>query len=114
MIGLIFILVLVSCQNEQQRAVPDDLLPENEFISLLIDLEIMEAYYEQVHKRPILYKTTLDSASRQIIADHNTTEVALKNTMNYYSAMPDSLFYLYEKALDSINTMVITNKNAPK
>lgn len=112
-IGLVTIIVLIafSCRNQGPSSKPENLIPRQEFISLLIDLEIMEAYYEQIHKRPNLYKTTLDSASRQILFENNFTEEQLKSTLNYYSAQPDSLYLLYEETLDSLNSLVIKNKN---
>ncbi|MFK8039478.1 MAG: DUF4296 domain-containing protein [Crocinitomicaceae bacterium] len=111
LLGIIVIMLLFGCTEKTTSHVPDDLIPQKEFIALLIDLEIMEAYYEQVHKRPQLYKTTVDSASRLILAEKGISEKQLENTLEYYSSMPDTLYNLYEIALDSINSMVNKNKN---
>lgn len=113
-LGIIFVLSLFGCREPESIGSPKNLIPRNDMISILIDLEIMEAYYQQVHKRTNLYKTTLDSASRQILADSKYTEAQLKNTLNYYSAVPDSLYQLFEETLDSLNSKVIKNKNNAK
>ncbi|MFK8044614.1 MAG: DUF4296 domain-containing protein [Crocinitomicaceae bacterium] len=109
-LGIVIALLSLSCGGEDIESVPNDLIPKQDLTALLIDLEIMEAYYEQVHKRPNLYKKTLDSASRRIMADHGILETQLKSTLNYYSLKPDSLFLLLESALDSLNSKVIKNK----
>lgn len=109
-ITILTIILLISCHEKGESDVPDDLLEKETFIGVMIDLEIMEAYYEQIHKRPQLYKTTLDSASRQLLEEKGVTELQLKRSLDYYSAMPDSLYLMYEKALDSINSMVNNNK----
>ncbi len=107
-----FILVFIfSCSSNHQVSPPADLIKKDLLIETIIDLEVMEAYYEQIHKRPQVYKTTLDSASNQILREKGLTKVQLESTLAYYSAMPDSLYQLYEATLDSVNNMVNFNKN---
>ncbi len=109
---LVFLLSMItSCKDQVEMRNNENLIPRELLIKVLIDLEIMEAYYEQVHKRPPIYKTTLDSASRQILIEYDITEKQLKNTLTFYSESPDSLYALYEQTLDSINSMVIKSKN---
>ncbi|MDX1349502.1 MAG: DUF4296 domain-containing protein [Putridiphycobacter sp.] len=109
--GILSLLMCLSCESDETTVKPLNLIPKSTLIPLMIDLEIMEAYYEQVHKRPNIYKTTLDSASRTILRNYNVTSADLEASLEYYSAMPDSIYLLYEETLDSINSMVINNKN---
>lgn len=110
-LGIIIVLMVCSCEEQSENKPPENLIPRQDLISIMIDLEIMEAYYEQVHKRPNIFKTTLDSASRTILYENNVTENQLKESLNYYSSMPDSLFVLYEEALDSLNSLAVSKKN---
>ena len=103
--------LMVSCAEKVDTFDDSNVLPRPMLINILIDLEIMEAYYEQTHKRPQIYKTTLDSSSRAVLENYGVTEEQLRYTLDHYSQSPDSLYALYEEALDSINSMVIQNKN---
>ena len=78
---LLVLFMLGSCSEANKQPVQDDIIPKPLLIKVMIDLEIMEAYYEQVHKRPQIYKTTLDSASKEVLRSNGVTEVQLRQSL---------------------------------
>ncbi|MFD1550909.1 hypothetical protein DNU06_05095 [Putridiphycobacter roseus] len=107
----VLLVFLFGCNSKNTELPPADLIEKDLLIETIIDLEIMEAYYEQVHKRPKVYRKTLDSASNQILREKGLDKNQMESTLAYYSNTPDSLYQLYEAALDTINNMVNFNKN---
>ncbi len=108
--GILFCLLCLSCEEKKEMTAPDDLIEKNKLISVIIELETLEAYYEQIHKRPVVYKDALDSSCALVLTDYGITKEQLEKSIDYYSFYPDSIFTLYESTLDSINTLVNLNK----
>lgn len=108
-IGIIICILLIGCEAPLVTPVPDDLIPRDTLIGIIIDLETLEAYYEQTHKRPTVYKDALDSACSILLYDKGVTKKQLETSIEYYSFYPDSIFALYESTLDSANSLVNIN-----
>ncbi len=106
---LILVMLFLGCETPTVTEVPTDLIPRDQLIGIIIDLETLEAYYEQTHKRPTVYKDALDSACSVLLYDKGVTKQQLETSIAYYSFYPDSIFSLYESTLDSANSLVNTN-----
>ena len=109
-ISVILLLLVMSCAPDTEIAVPTDLIPSDQLISITIDLETVEAYFEQVHKKPLLYRDALDSSTSLVLKEHGVTREQLESSLDYYIACKDSIYLLYEAALDSVNNTVNSNK----
>jgi len=95
--------LLVSCGGEEVDPRPADVLSKEEFIPVLVDLQILESHFQRQFARIDLYRQSLDSSSQLIFKDHGTTKADFVTSLNYYSGQPDTLFLIYEAALDTIN-----------
>lgn len=105
-VGLIFFIFLLSCNSPKVIKRPVDLLSKSDLTSLIIELETLEAYYNQNHKRPILYQEALDSSIQMILSKHKISKASFSNSIDYYSQFPDSIYNLYESSLDSVNNLI--------
>jgi len=108
--GLLICIVLLSCEAKRETAIPDNLILKKDLISIIIELETVEAYFEQVHKRPLLYKDALDSSCLVVLQKYGVTKPQLESSIDYYSFYPDSIFSIYEATLDTVNNMVNSAK----
>ena len=98
---IIFGIALVAC--EQEQTVPDDLIARHNIIPLIVDIQIIEEHYHRLFAKPDLYIDALDSASQVIFEEHDVTKLQFNNSIDYYAENADTLFSIYEAALDTIN-----------
>ena len=108
---IITLFLLGSCNTSSEVERPIDLIPKEDLISIIIDLETLEAYFEQVHKRPVLYKNALDSSSKMVLKNKGYNLSQLESSLNYYAHFPDSIYNIYEVSLDTVNSLVNTYKS---
>ncbi|MCB9223797.1 MAG: DUF4296 domain-containing protein [Crocinitomicaceae bacterium] len=110
------LLVLASCsadQEELDRAVPEELLPEPTLMNVIIDLQILESQYQFRYQRPEVYKKALDSASYFVYEKHGTTREQFIESYDYYATDIDLMFLIYEAALDSVNRLATSQDQQP-
>jgi Domain of unknown function (DUF4296) len=94
---------LTSCKSEVSDVAPAELISADKMISLIIDLQILETHYNRLFQQPQLYKNALDSASSFVFEKHNVTKSQFDSSYTYYSNEPNTIYGIYEAALDSIN-----------
>ena len=114
--GCLFILticLLQSCTEEAGKERDASVLTKPAFISLLVDLQIMEAHFHRLYIRPDLYAQSLDSSSAIIFTDHETSKDIFHVSLLYYSSYPDTMYAIYEIALDSVNQRISAKSGLP-
>ena len=102
---IIFIITvfLLSCGGgNTDTALPEGVLEKEKLIPLIIDLHILEAHFQRQFSRLDLYRDALDSSSFYIFENHGVTKANFSASIDYYATTPDTLFAIYESALDSI------------
>lgn len=95
--------LLVGCSANKTEEKPATILPKEKVISVLIDLQVLESHFQRTFKRQELYRDALDSSSQSIFESHQISKVQFDSAFNYYAGNPDTLYLIYEAALDSIN-----------
>ncbi len=95
-------MLLLSCGGDTTEELPLDVLEREALIPVIVDLQILESHFQRQFARVDLYRDALDSSSLSIFEDHGITKDKFSNSINYYAAQPDTLFIIYEAALDSI------------
>ena len=99
-------LYICSCSQGHSGIKPDVFLEKEELIDVIVDLQILESHYHSVYQRSNVYANALDSASFFIFEDHNISKEIFKNNLDYYFSDQDTLFSIYESALDTINNRI--------
>ena len=94
--------LLLGC-GEEEYALPDHILDKETIIPVIVDLQVLESHFQRQFARADLYRNSLDSSSVFIFEKHGITKAQFDESINYYSEMPDTLFVIYEAALDTIN-----------
>ena len=67
---------------------------------------MLESHYQRNYQNPDYYKDALDSASFTVFDNYQTTRDIFESSYDYYSLNIDSIYYIYEAALDTINIRV--------
>lgn len=100
-------LIHFSCSNQQEKIKsPDNLLSKQELIDLIIDVQLLESHYHSMYQRPEIYANALDSATYYVFKKHHTTKQIYKDNLLYWTNQPDSLYLIYEAALDTVNNRI--------
>lgn len=72
-------------------------------VPLIVDLQILESHFQRQFGRVDLFKEALDSSSQSIFLDHGVTKESYERSLDFYTQTPDTLYVIYEAALDTIN-----------
>ena len=102
----IFLSVAISCESSEVIEEPPVLMNKESIIAVIVDVQILESYYHNIHQRTNVYANALDSATYFIFEDHGITKSIFHENLDYYALQPDTLFSIYESALDTINNRI--------
>ena len=98
----ILVFLALSCGSAPIQQKPTGVLEKEEIIPLIVDLQILESHFQRQFARIDLYRDALDSSSVSIFENHEISKETFESSIDYYSSTPDSLYSIYEAALDSI------------
>ena len=107
---VVVFLLLLSCSNPEEFSPPPaDLVAKKDFVPLLVDLKVLEEHFNRLYSRPDVFAHSLDSSSQLLFEKYNITKEQFENSMTYFCQDPDTIFSIYESALDTINIRVSRN-----
>jgi hypothetical protein len=102
----IFVFVLLSCKSNEV-SIPDDVIPEKEFVEIMVQVQLMEAYCQNKYVRPDLYKDLLHNSVDSLLKTKNLTSEEFRESFNFYAMEPKLMFQVYEQVLEKINEMQV-------
>ena len=107
---LVLLGILNGCASNEEkveeRKAPPRLIPEENMIPIIIDLQLIESHYHRKFLRPDAYKEALDSASYFVFEEHGVTRGQFDSSFTYYSYDVDKMYKIYETALDTLNIRI--------
>lgn len=112
-IFLIGFLLLISC-GETKEEVPEDVLPKEQFVALLVEVQLMESYCQDTYVRPDVYKELLKKSVDSLLEANDVSPEEYEASFDYYSMDPKTMFEIYEQVLDAINQMQVTTNAVVK
>lgn len=102
-------LVLSGCVPEPTP--PEDLIPQQEMVDLLIQIHLLEAKINKVPKRAKdSTQLVFDHYQEMIFEDFGVDSTRYRNSMAFYMAYPDELTSIYQAVVDSL-ALRAKNKN---
>lgn len=110
LIILVIVFFFSSCA-EKDVELPEGILPEKEFISLMVDVEVMEGvlvYEANIGKKTVGLR---DVAFDSILHHYNINDSLFKMNVQYYNQDPKKMSKLFEKVMDSIKNIKESLKN---
>ena len=99
-------LLITTCTEVEAPTQPENLISKEVIVPLIVDLKVLEQHFHHLYLRPDVYAGALDSSSFYIFQSYGVTREAFSSSLNYYSQDADSLFLIFESALDTINLRV--------
>ena len=111
LIVILFFGILLSCgsKDEVVPVKPVVFLNKDKMIAVLVEVQQLESHYHNKFQRPNVYANALDSATITIFKKHKITKEIFKENLIFYALNQDSLFSMYEGALDIVNDEINSN-----
>lgn len=100
---LSFMGILPACTQESGEEIPENLIPQNQMIPIMVDLQVLESHFQLNYGHAAGFKHALDSSSQLIFQGHGVTREQFESSFDYYAADANRIQPLYVAALDSIN-----------
>lgn len=99
----IFLFLLLSCQGKNRRTI----IPEKEFIEVLVDLHLADAIASE--KTNLDHSYRIDSASLYgaLFKKHDISRAMFDSTMSYYTKRPDDFQKVYNKVTARLKNMEV-------
>lgn len=105
---LIFLIACISfgCVNKEVH-VPDDLIPADSFIEIMIDLQIREGMGSSANRQQteLALQNEMPEDFLKIMNKHNTDADEFLKTFDFYSNHPQLMEGIYEQVLDSLSKL---------
>lgn len=109
---LSLIFVFFSCGQSEE--LPEDVMNEKEFISVMVQIQLMESYCQDHFVRPDHYRDVLDRSVDSLLHARGFSKEEYEASFEYYSHDPEKMFKIYEAVLDSMNQMVVKVNSVQK
>lgn len=107
----VFLVLCFSCEDENRpttgATAPPNLIPTEKMIPIIVDLQILESHFQRTFNRPDLYKASLDSSSSLIFEKYAVSKSQFDSSYTYYAYDTETMFKIYESALDSLNFGIV-------
>ena len=99
-------LLFSSCYhiNKVEPAVPEKLLSINEMADILSQVQIAEAGFKVVKKKPN-HNNFKQDIYNTILSKYNISLVQFKENMDYYQQSPDKMEIIYDKVLEKLRVI---------
>lgn len=107
-IAFLFLLPLFfSCyhENKPEVKVPEQLLSESEMVSILTDVQLVEAANIYRRTRRIEQGGFRESAYQHVFTNYGITAKVLNQNIDYYNNDPEKMELIYEQVLAKLSRM---------
>ncbi len=95
-------LALPACQRPEQLPQPPDLLPRAQVVTLLVELQLLEARVENSHLPPDSARALYLSQEKALFSQQWVPDSAFQRSYRYYSIHGKDLDEIYGTVLDSL------------
>ena len=99
---LILFCLFVSC-NTTNKQLPDNIITEEIFISVLKEAHLAEAAFELSKSKDVeTAEKVLYNTYSEIYSSHNIDKERFEETLSYYANHPEELEHIYSKVLKDL------------
>ena len=96
------LLALPACQRPEETPQPADLLPKEQMVPLLADLQQLEAQVENSRLSPDSARALFLAQQKNLLWKWQTTDSALQHSYRYYGAHGKDLPNIYQAVVDTL------------
>ena len=99
------LLALPACQRPEETPQPADLLPKEQMVPLLADLQQLEAQVENSRRSPDSARALFLAQQKNLLWKWQTTDSALHHSYRYYGAHGKDLPDMYQAVVDTLKAL---------
>ena len=100
-----------SCEAEV--TVPEDVVPQEQFVEVMIDMQLLEAAFNMKHLGNKEADTIMYPRYREVYAHHGISPETFRYSYDWYLSEPELMDEVYEEVLNKLSIMEEEVKNAP-
>ena len=105
--------IIISACNEKEAQRPKDLLSEDKFTEVMVEVQFAEALGLQRKREEPDSAAVIYSYYKEIFNRHNIDRETFIKTYDYYIDKPEEMGEIYEHVLDSLNKLDVELKLNP-
>lgn len=101
-ISIIALLLLFACGSDDEVIIPEDVIPENEFVRLLTDIHLVEGAVGHIGR---LEGTSVEETYgiyRAVFENHGISQEEFERSFEFYSAHMQLMNSIYEQVYDEL------------
>lgn len=102
---LVFICLITAVSCNDEKALPEGILPVDKMAEVMVDANLLEASLAQNVNTGIKVDTTTSKIDFEIFKKHNITQEQFQKSFDYYTEHLDSLDKIYELVLIELSKM---------
>jgi hypothetical protein len=95
----LLLLFLIACQHD---AAPDNLIKEDQFVPLLVDIHLADGYLSTKPQLPDSLSYYGNGMYAEIFKKHQVDSVQFKKSFEYYSAHLEQMSQIYKNVVDQL------------
>jgi hypothetical protein len=97
------LLLIIACESPEDK--PEKIISEENMVSILIDIQILEAVYNirLIHEED--RNERMDRYYLEIFENHQTSIDLFNESYSYYQENPDLLDAIYEEVLEKLEAL---------
>lgn len=104
--------LLIGCSNELE--IPDVVLSEDKMVEVITDVQIAESYIKLKFALRSDTIRTSDSIYAAVYRKHRISAATYDTSFQFYTAHPELLQRIYEKAINNLGTIEALNGSTKK
>lgn len=104
-IFFILTLAMFSCASEGYKEVPKNMISEEKFIDLMVEMHLIEANINQRFVKLVDTTDTSFGYYRYLFDKYEVKKVDFDSTFNYYARNPQLLDGVYDKVQERLKAM---------
>lgn len=95
--------LLFSCGGEEKR--PDDILPEDKMISVMIDLRLAEGKVAVLTLNNDSSRVLFKELEKRVLSEHEIDSAIYVKSYQYYMLRPEEALYIADAVIDSLKVI---------
>ncbi|WP_306641079.1 DUF4296 domain-containing protein [Sanyastnella coralliicola] len=102
---IVLFLFLFACAAETEEGYPEDILPRDQFVEIMVDVQLVEAVGKQKMIRTDDPRLKLAGYYQETFDKHNTNDSIFFKTYDWYYAHPEMMVEVYDEVIIRLTEM---------
>ncbi|WKZ65206.1 MAG: DUF4296 domain-containing protein [Flavobacteriales bacterium] len=99
------LLLLLACGCRPADPVPEEVLPRERFVGIMVDMTLVEARLNQEIAMMQPATSDPDSCYAEVFAEHGIDSAAFRRSFDHYAARPEAMQAVYEAVVERLRVM---------